>query len=415
MALTPPAAAGLDVAGQLALLRQGTAEIVSETELHDRLTEAGAAGRSLRVKLGVDPTAPDIHLGHAVVLRKLRQFQDLGHTAYFIVGDFTGRIGDPSGRNVMRPQLTVAEIQANAQTYREQAFKILDPERTVLSFNNDWLGALTMADLVHLAASYTVARLLERDDFAQRYQTGQPISVHEFLYPLAQAYDSVEIQADIELGGTDQKFNLVMTRDVQRYYDLRPQIAVLMPILEGLDGKDRMSKSLGNYIGVAEPPGEMFGKVMSLPDDIMERYFRLCTDLGAAQIGALMADVAAGRTNPRDVKLRLGREIVALYHGATAAAAAEAEFLQVFSQRQLPTDMREVELPAAWLTAGGAPILDLLDHCGLIRSRSEGRRLVRQGAVKIDGQPVTDETRAVAASAGAVIQIGRRQFVRLKG
>lgn len=414
MVLTPPAVSPGHVDEQLALLKKGTAEIVSEDELRERLQRAAAAGRPLRVKLGVDPTAPDIHLGHAVVLRKLRQFQDLGHTAYFIVGDFTGRIGDPSGRNVTRPQLSEEEIQTNALTYREQAFKILHPERTKLLFNNNWLGSLTMAELVHLASSYTVARLLERDDFAQRYGTGQPISVHEFLYPLAQAYDSVHIEADVELGGTDQKFNLVMARDVQRHYGQEPQIAVLMPILEGLDGKERMSKSLGNYIGIAEPPGEMFGKIMSLPDFIMERYFRLCTDVPDQEIDRLTAAMAQGEVNPRDVKLRLGREIVQMYHGAAAAAAAQEEFLRVFSQKELPSDMPVVSLPDPWRAAGRAPILDVLAHGGLVSSRSEGRRMVRQGAVRVDDQVISDEKAEVPVAPGTVVQVGRRRFVRLE-
>lgn len=415
MPSTPLAAGDLSVDEQLSLLSSGTAEIVSESELHQLLRRSREQRRPLQVKLGVDPTAPDIHLGHAVVLRKLRQFQDLGHTACFIVGDFTGRIGDPSGRNITRPQLSEEEIQANAQTYREQAFKILDPQRTKLYFNSEWLAPLTLADLVRLASTYTVARLLERDDFAQRYESQQPISVHEFLYPLAQSYDSVQTAADIELGGTDQKFNLVMARDIQRHYGQEPQVAVLLPILEGLDGKQRMSKSLGNYIGIAEPPGEMFGKVMSLPDFIMTRYFELCTDVPAGEVEQMAAAMEQGQLNPRDVKLQLAREIVGLYHGRAAAQKAQDEFLRVFSQRRLPTDMRQVVLPDQWQQAGQAPILDLLDHCGLVESRSQGRRMVRQGAVRVDGQVVTDETAPVTVAPDLVVQVGRRRFVRLAG
>ncbi|MEX2355665.1 MAG: tyrosine--tRNA ligase [Thermaerobacterales bacterium] len=398
---------------QLAWLRRGTAEIVTEDGLRAKLKQAADEGRPLRIKLGCDPTAPDMHLGHAVVLRKMRQFQDLGHQVLFIIGDATGRIGDPSGKNLTRPQLTDEEVAANAETYKRQVYGILDPERTQVLFNNDWLGRLDLKDLVRLASSYTVARMLERDDFEARYKSGRPISVHEFLYPLVQAYDSVYTRADVELGGTDQKFNLVMARDVQREYGQDPQVAVLTPLLEGTDGVEKMSKSLANYIGITEPAAAMFGKIMSVPDDLIERYFELCTEVPMAEIRSLTAAMAAGRVNPRDVKARLGREITAIYHDERAARAAEEEFTRVFRGGQIPADIPDIALPPEWLARGAVSVIDLLEHSGLVSSRSEARRLVRQGAVSLDGAAVVEGAADVALVPGLILKVGKRRFARL--
>ena len=402
-------AAELSPEEQLEVLRRGAAEIISEEELLAKLRRAQATGRPLRVKLGLDPTAPDIHLGHTVVLRKLRQFQDLGHQVVLIIGDFTGRIGDPTGKSVTRPQLTEEEVRANARTYAEQFSRILDPARTEITFNNDWLGRLTFADVIHLAARYTVARMLERDDFAQRYREGRPIAIHEFLYPLAQAYDSVAVRADVELGGTDQKFNLLVGREIQREYGQEPQVALLMPLLEGTDGKDKMSKSLGNYIGIAEPPGEMFGKTMSIPDELIVKYMVLATDLDMDEIRRLERGMAAGEINPRDAKLRLAHALVRMYHGPAAADAAREEFLRVFSRGQLPREMPEVHLPAPRLDA-----VRLLRVAGMAASNSEARRLIEQGAVRLDGRRLANPQEELTPADGAVLQVGKRRFARLR-
>ncbi|MFS8639358.1 MAG: tyrosine--tRNA ligase [Symbiobacteriaceae bacterium] len=394
---------------QLEHLRRGAAEIISEDELLDKLRRSRREGRPLRVKLGLDPTAPDIHLGHTVVLRKLRQFQDLGHQVVLIIGDFTGRIGDPTGKSVTRPQLTEAEVRANAATYARQLGKILDPARTEIVFNNDWLGRLTFAEVIQLAARYTVARMLERDDFAQRYREGRPIAIHEFLYPLAQAYDSVAVRADVELGGTDQKFNLLVGREIQREYGQEPQVALLMPLLEGTDGRDKMSKSLGNYIGIDEPPAEMFGKAMSIPDELIVKYMTLVTDLDLEEIRSLERGMAAGRVNPRDAKLRLAHALVRMYHGQEAADAAQDEFLRVFSRRELPS-----ELPELAVAAGEMDAVRLLRETGMAASNSEARRLIGQGAVRLDGQRVTDPNAPLHIADGAVLQVGKRRFARLR-
>ncbi|WPD19849.1 tyrosine--tRNA ligase [Thermaerobacter composti] len=394
---------------QLEVLRRGAAEIVTEDELLRKLERSVRTGRPLRVKLGLDPTAPDLHLGHTVVLRKLRQFQDLGHQVVLIIGDFTGRIGDPTGKSVTRPQLTEEQVRENARTYAEQLGRILDMERTELTFNDRWLGAMTFADVVRLAAKYTVARMLERDDFAQRYREGRPIAIHEFLYPLAQAYDSVAVRADVELGGTDQKFNLLVGREIQREYGQEPQVALLMPLLEGTDGRDKMSKSLGNYIGIAEPPGEMFGKTMSIPDPLIVKYMVLATDLDMDEIRRLERGMAEGTVNPRDAKLRLAHALVRMYHGKAAADAAQEEFLRVFSRHELPAAMPEVTLPAPRLDA-----VRLLRVAGMAPSNSEARRLIEQGAVRLDGRRITDPHAALAPADGAVLQVGKRRFARLR-
>ncbi|KUK11881.1 MAG: Tyrosine--tRNA ligase [Moorella sp. 60_41] len=394
---------------QLAVLRRGAAEIVPEEELAHKIRRSLALGRPLRVKLGLDPTAPDIHLGHTVVLHKLRQFQQLGHRVIIIIGDFTGRIGDPTGKSETRRQLSEEEVLANAETYKEQIFKILDPAKTEIAFNSTWLKKLTFAEVIELAAKITVARMLERDDFAKRYREGRPISVHEFFYPLMQGYDSVVLQADVELGGTDQKFNLLMGRHLQREYGQEPQVALMMPILVGLDGVQKMSKSLGNYIGINEPPGEMYGKIMSLPDELMLPYFELVTPLSLEEVEAVRRGLASGEVHPRDAKMYLAREIVKFYHGREAAYEAEAEFRRVFQERDIPSDMPEVLVTeeSVWLPR-------LLVRAGLASSTSEARRLIVQGAVKVGGTRITDPEAEVAISPGMILQAGKRKFVRLR-
>jgi len=399
---------------QMETLRRGAAEIISEDELRDKLRRARAEGRPLRVKLGVDPSAPDIHLGHTVVLRKLRRFQDLGHEVIFLIGDFTGRVGDPTGRSQTRPQLTEEQVLANARTYKEQVFKVLDPDRTVVEFNSKWLAAMSFGDVVRLASTYTVARMLERDDYAARFEGGVPIYVHEFFYPLMQGYDSVALRADVELGGTEQKFNIMVARHIQREYGVEPEVCLLMPILEGVDGRQRMSKSIGNYIGIDEPPQDIFGKTMSIPDEIICRYLELVTDVPLAEIERLRRGMESGEVNPRDAKARLAREIVAMYHGAGAAAAAEAEFDRIFRRGGNPGEMPEVAVPAAEVEDGRVRIVRLLVILGLADSNSEARRLVRQGAVRIDGGRITDEGAAVPVAPGTVVQAGKRRFARVK-
>ncbi len=399
---------------QLERLRRGVAEIISEAELADKLRRSRAEGRPLLVKLGLDPSAPDLHLGHTVVLRKLRQFQDLGHRVVCLIGDFTGRVGDPSGKSETRRQLSEEEVRANAETYRRQVFKILDPERTVIDFNSRWLAPLTFADVVLLASRVTVARLLERDDFAARYREGRPIHLHEFFYPLMQGYDSVALRADVELGGTDQRFNLMMARHIQREYGQEPEVAVLTPIVEGLDGVQKMSKSLGNYIGITEPPDEMYGKTMSIPDTLIVRYLEHFTDVPLAEIRRMEADMAAGRLNPRDAKMRLAREIVTLYHGADAARRAEEGFVRRFRLGELPEEMAEVRLSPDEFPGGRVWLPRLLVRCGLVPSTSEGRRKVLEGAVRLDGERLSDPAAEVAVTDGLVLQVGKRRVARVR-
>ena len=400
---------------QLELLRRGAVEIITEDDLLAKLRE----GRPLRVKLGLDPTAPHLHLGFAVVLRKLRQFQDLGHEAILVIGDGTALIGDPSGRRHTRPMLTREEIARNAETYRAQYSLILDPARTRVVFNSTWLLPLTLADIIGLTSKVTVARVLERDDFQARLREGVPVFLHELLYPLAQAYDSVMVQADVELGGTDQKFNNLMGRDLQREFGQPPQVVLLTPLLVGTDGVEKMSKSLGNYIGITEPPAEMYGKVMSIPDRVMPDYFTYATDLPPEEVAAILRDLAAGTLHPRDAKRRLAREIVAMWHGREAAEAAERAFDEVFVAGGLPEEIPEVRLPAP-----GGPdavahivrrrVVPLLVEVGLARSHSEARRLVVQGGVAVDGQRVTEPEAEVAVYDGAVLRVGKRRFVRVR-
>lgn len=401
---------------QLEVIRRGVVEILPEDELVAKLRHALTKKVPLRIKLGLDPTAPDIHLGHTVVLQKLRQFQELGHQVIIIIGDYTGRIGDPTGRVETRRQLTEAEVLANAETYKEQIFKVLDPGKTEVVFNSQWLAPLTFSDVIQLAAKYTVARMLERDDFAQRFKEGLPIGVHEFFYPLMQGYDSVALRGDVEIGGTDQKFNLLVGRTLQKEYGQEPQVALMMPILPGLDGVQKMSKSLGNYIGINEPPREIYGKTMSLADALMPDYFELVTTLPLTEVREIQEALAKGRMHPRDAKMRLAREIVTQYHGAAAAQAAENEFKKVFQQRELPEEMDEVVLSEAQLEDGDIWLPRLLVYAGLAGGTSEARRFIQQGAVKLNNLKITDpEARAsIAVQEELILQVGKRKFARIK-
>jgi tyrosyl-tRNA synthetase len=396
----------IDPGDAMHVLRRGCDELLPEEELQSKL----ASGRRLRVKLGLDPTAPDLHLGHTVVINKLRQFQELGHQVQFLIGDFTGMIGDPSGRNATRPPLSPEQIQANARTYQEQVFKILDPERTDVLFNSKWMTELGAAGMIRLAATHTVARMLERDDFAKRYRANQPIAIHELLYPLAQGYDSVAMQSDVELGGTDQKFNLLVGRELQKHHGQEPQVILTMPLLEGLDGVNKMSKSLGNYIGITEPPGEIFGKVMSISDTLMWRYYELVSFRTEAEVETLRAEVEAGR-NPRDAKVMLAEEITVRFHGAAAGARAREEFDARFRQGALPEDMREVSVATS-----GEPIrvTQVLKEAGLTASISEAMRMIDQGGVKIDGERVADKAATMPPGVAAVLQVGKRKFARVR-
>jgi tyrosyl-tRNA synthetase len=390
----------------LELIKRGCGELLVEAELADKLAE----GRPLRIKAGFDPTAPDLHIGHTVVLNKMRQFQDLGHEVHFLIGDFTGLIGDPSGRNTTRPALTRDQINANAETYKAQVFKILDPVKTVIDFNSAWMDPLDFADVIRLASHYTVARMLERDDFSKRYHGNLPISIHEFLYPLAQGYDSVAMKTDVELGGTDQKFNLLVGRELQKHYGQAPQCILTMPLLEGLNGVEKMSKSLGNYVAVDEAPQEMFGKLMSISDDLMWRYLELLSSESTATIAGWRAEVGAG-LNPRDVKVRLAREIVARFHGQAAAESAIAEFNARHREGAIPEDMPEVEIA---LGGGGIAIAALLKQAALTTSVSESLRMIEQGGVRIDGEKVSDKALKFSAAATLILQVGKRKFARVK-
>ncbi len=383
-------------------IERGTDEILVKEELIEKLK----LGRPLRVKAGFDPTAPDLHLGHTVLLNKLRQLQQLGHEIIFLIGDFTGMIGDPTGKNITRKPLTREQVMANAKSYEHQVFKILDPSQTTIVFNSSWMGEKSAADLIQLASRQTVARMLERDDFDKRYRGGQPIAIHEFLYPLVQGWDSVELQADLELGGTDQKFNLLMGRELQKQQGQTPQVILTMPILEGLDGVQKMSKSLDNYIGVTDSPDEMFGKIMSISDDLMWRYYELLSFRSLDEIRAFRSEVEAG-ANPRDTKVRLAKEIVARFHDETAAEKAEQRFIDRFRKGAIPEEMDEVVL------SGTTPIAHLLKAAGLSSSTSEAIRMIRQQAVRIDGEKVTDTQLQIETGTTAVYQVGKRKFARV--
>ncbi len=395
---------------QLERICRGADRVVSVPEMLGKLTAVADEGRPLRVKLGLDPSAPDIHLGHTVVLRKLRDFQDLGHEVHLVIGDFTGRIGDPSGKSETRRQLGAEEVAANAATYVRQVHKILDPERTTVRFNSEWLAPLRFAEVVALASRATVARLLERDDFATRFRDGRPIHVHEFFYALMQGYDSVALRADVELGGTDQTFNLMMAREIQRDYGQAPETVVIMPLLVGLDGVQKMSKSLGNYVGIDESPQQMFGKLMSLPDTLIRPYLLACTRVPPQEVEAMTDGIASGTLNPRDAKLMLAEAVVELYHAPGTGAWAREEFLRVFSRGALPAEVPERRLTDGW----GRTAVDLLVTLALVASRSEARRLVQQGGVEIDGMRVTDPAGGVALSDGSVVKVGKRAFCRIR-
>jgi tyrosyl-tRNA synthetase len=397
---------------QLALIKKGTQEIIREGELKARLERSLATGKPLRVKAGFDPTAPDLHLGHTVLIQKLKHFQDLGHQVIFLIGDFTGLIGDPSGKIETRPPLTEEEVKANAETYERQIFKVLDPEKTVIDFNSRWMKGMQAQDLIKLAARHTVARMLERDDFNKRYVAQTPIAIHEFLYPLIQAYDSVALEADVELGGTDQKFNLLVGRDIQREYGQEPQVVITLPLLEGLDGVQKMSKSLGNYVGIDEPPGEMFGKLMSVPDSLMLRYYELLSDISPDDLARLERDLASGAKHPRDAKEELAVELVARYHGLAAAQHAAQEFAHIFREGGLPDEIEEISLA---LQGGDAGFLlpNIMVEAGTAASTSEARRLIKQGGVKVDGEKVTDVNLELPVGRTFLLQVGKRRFKKV--
>ena len=394
-------------AEQIALLEKGADRIEPRAELRAKVERSVSSGEPLRVKVGFDPSAPDLHLGHTVVMRKMKHFQDFGHEVWFVIGDFTGMIGDPSGRSKTRPQLTEDQIRQNAETYKEQVFKILDPEKTVVAFNSEWLSALGAEGLIRLASRYTVARMLERDDFHRRFRGEQPISIHEFLYPLAQAYDSVAMKADFELGGTDQLFNLLVGRHIMREYGLEPQVALTMPLLEGLNGVEKMSKSLGNAVGVTEPPEEMFGKLMSISDELTYRYYELLTDRTPAEIAALRARVDDGTLHPKRVKQDLAFQIVSDFHSRREAEAARDRFEAVFARGTVPDEM------PSFTASSPMRMLDLLTSSGLAQSRGEGRRLLSQGAVSLDGERVVQNVAVAAPADGVVLKVGKRRFLRV--
>ncbi len=390
----------------LEAIKRGCEELLVEEELVRKLQ----TGRKLRIKLGMDPTAPDLHLGHTVVINKLRHFQDLGHHVQFLIGDFTGMIGDPTGKNQTRPPLTREQIQQNAATYQKQVFKILDPGKTEIMFNSTWSDKLGAEGMIRLCSRYTVARILERDDFAKRYKGGQPIAMHELLYPLMQGYDSVAMKSDVELGGTDQKFNLLVGRELQKDWGQEPQCILTMPLLEGLDGVNKMSKSLGNYVGIDEAPGEIFGKLMSVSDDLMWRYFELLSFRPMAEVAGWKREVGEGR-NPRDVKVALAQEIVARFHGQPAAVAALEEFEARFRRGEMPEDMPEVELR---VPEGGLQVAQMLKQAGLTASTTEAMRMIEQGGVRLDGERLVDRALKLAAGGTIVAQVGKRKFARIR-
>jgi len=403
----------LSVSEQLNIIKKGTEEIIPEDEMLKKLEKAVRENRPLRVKQGFDPTAPDVHLGHTIGLRKLRQFQELGHQVILIVGDYTGMVGDPSGLSETRPQLSHEEVMRNAKTYQEQFFKVVDKENTEVRFNGEWFSKMSFMDVMRLASKITVARLLERDDFAKRYANGLPISLHELYYPVMQAYDSVAITADVEIGATEQKFNLLMGRQLQQIHGQEPQVAITLPVLEGIDGVQRMSKSLGNYVGVSEKPSEIFGKIMSIPDSLVIRYFELLTPVSPLEIEEKSRAIASRSVNPRDLKSELAETIVNIYHGKALAAAAREEFDRVFRDKGVPDDVPSFEIKAP---GGKLWIVNLLRETKLVASGGEGRRLVQQGAVEIDGVPITDEEVEIGLGEGKeiLIRVGKRRFARVR-
>ncbi|MDD2581372.1 MAG: tyrosine--tRNA ligase [Desulfuromonadaceae bacterium] len=400
----------MSVAEQMAVIKRGTVEVLIEKELEVKLAKSLSTGVPLVIKAGFDPTAPDLHLGHTVLIQKLRQFQQLGHEVNFLIGDFTGMIGDPTGKSETRKVLTREDVLRNAETYKEQVFKILDPEKTKVVFNSTWLNELGCGGMIGLASKYTVARMLERDDFHKRYTTQQPIAIHEFLYPLIQGYDSVAMKADVELGGTDQKFNLLMGRELQREWGQAPQCVLTMPLLEGLDGVNKMSKSLGNYIGISEPGDEIFGKVMSISDDLMLRYYELLSDMSLAELEVLKRDLNDHSLHPMAAKKRLGREIVCRFHGAGAGEAAEENFVKRFKENEIPEDMPQVSFT---MTDGVVLLARAMAEAGLTKSNGEGRRAIDGGGVKLNGEKVSDTNLELTATGEYIVQIGKRRFARI--
>lgn len=398
-----------DIHQQLELLTDGTVDLISPEELEKRLTVCKEEQRPLRVKYGADPSSPDLHLGHTVPLRKLRQFQDLGHRVVFIIGDFTARIGDPTQRNETRPMLSREQVEQNALTYQDQVFKILDRSKTEVRYNSEWLDKMTPADFLHLTAQYTVARLIERDDFKKRYEGGHPIAVVEFLYPLLQGYDSVIVRSDIELGGTDQKFNLLVGRELQKVWNQKPQMVMTLPLLEGTDGVQKMSKSYQNAIALKDTPREMFGKVMSLPDPLMERYYRYTTGMTATEVGLIAAGLKSGKLHPRDAKAGLAEKLVSFYYSSEIAAEARKEFDQIFKDKGLPDQIEEILLDQASMD-----IVSLLKEAGLVPSKGEARRLVEQGGIRLNQEKVTDPAMQVDLACEVLVQCGRRKFVKVK-
>jgi tyrosyl-tRNA synthetase len=404
----------MDLSEEMKIIKRGTDEIISEEELKNKLKNSKKSKKPLRIKQGFDPSAPDIHLGHTVGLRKLRHFQDLGHDVYFLIGDFTGMIGDPSGRSSTRKQLTTVEVKKNAETYKEQVFKILDPNKTIVEFNSHWLGKLSFVDVIHLCSKYTVARMLERDDFSNRFQEKKPIGVHEFLYPLMQGYDSVSLKADVELGGTDQKFNLLVGRDLQREFGQEPQVIITMPIIEGTDGVEKMSKSLGNYIGINEEPNDMYGKIMSIPDKLMEIYFRLLTDIPEQQINQIKKDLKANNVHPRDIKKRLAKEIVKIYHGYSNANQAENHFEQVFQEKMDPENSQKLLIPIRDLSDNKLWIVKLVKMTKALTSTGEAIRIIKQGGVRINHKKITNPNTDIVVKDGDILRIGKLNFYQLK-
>ena len=395
---------------QLEYLTKGCVDIIQEDELKAKLSRSIKEKKPLKVKTGFDPTAPDIHVGHTVLIRKMKHFQDMGHDVIFLIGDFTGLIGDPSGRSATRPPMTQEQIKKNAETYKTQIFKILDPKKTIIDFNSRWLGKLTSFDIINLMAKYTVARILERDDFSKRLRNGQPISSHELLYPLMQAYDSVALEGDVELGGTDQKFNLLVGRDIQREYNQDPQIVMTMPLLEGLDGVEKMSKSLNNYIGITDVPNEIFGKIMSISDTLMFRYFELLTDVSSSQVSQWKKDIQNNTINPKDLKVQLAKQIVSDFWSEDDGKKAALEFDRIFKQKEQPKDIQEIELKSS-----AVPLIDLITEQNILPSRGEAKRLIRQGGLYLDGQRVEDigQILDIGSKKEITLKVGKRKFFKL--
>lgn len=399
----------IEVQRQLQIFQHGAQDIIPNEELEQKIAKSVLTGKPLRIKLGLDPSAPDVHLGHTVVLKKLRQFQDNGHTIQLLIGDFTGKIGDPTGKSTARVPLTDEQVKHNAQTYFEQFRKLLDMEKVELHYNSTWLSELKLDDVIRLAGKITVARLMERDDFEERIAFGKPISLHEFFYPLLQGFDSVHLESDIELGGTDQHFNILMGRHFQEKYGKEKQVAILMPLLEGLDGKDKMSKSKNNYIGIDEEPNEMFGKAMSIPDELMLKYFQLATDLTPDQFDQLKTELESGSLHPRDAKMQLGRSIVAAYHGPEAADEAQKQFISVFQKGAIPKDIPLFH----WTDETEANILDLIAKLNLLPSKSEARKMISNSGIKINGEKASDPAAIIPITDGLIIQVGKRKFVKI--